>query len=1192
MKKKLFVTLIFFISVLAQKQCYATHLFGADFHYTYVSGNTYTIVLDVYGDCSGTAFPSLVTATPQVQIYNNNVLFQTVSLNLSGPGVEVTPVCPSQINNTTCNGGTIPGVTKYTYTHNVTLNTTSASWLFRFTGNMGTAAAAGRSNNITNILSGTTMQLEATLNNSVLPNSNVTYTTIPTPFFCINKPASYNPGAVDPNGDSLVFNMVPGLIAGGTVTYVAPYTAAAPLAVTTGTFNFSTSTGQLNFTPNLAQKALVVGRVDEYRNGDLVGTSMREMTVVVLGTCNNNPPGGSISNVSGGTLVNGTTVNVCSGQGPFTFDINPIDLDGDSINVVIAGLPTGATANITANGSPAPTINFSWNIIGVTPGAYTFYITYTDNGCPLASKQTTAYTINVNPKPNYVFTLVSPATCIKKAVYTVTPSGTSPFMLTAMQGSSTVHSITNITGTQTDSLAAGTYTIRVSDANTCYKDSTVTFAPPPVINTGFSFTNPTCSYATDGTITASPSGGLAPYQYALNAGVYSSTATFNNLAPGTYTLHVMDANSCVKDTNITIVAPMPIIPSAIVQQSVCSTLGNGKVILTQANGVGPFQYAMNSGAYNSSPIFSPLAAGTYVFHIKDNNNCIKDTSITITDSLHITTAINVTNVLCINQNNGTVTLTPSGGTNPYTFALGAGVYNSSNVIGSLNAGSYVIHIKDVNGCIKDTNFSISQPTAIIPTVVMTQPSCYGGTNGSITIQGTGGTPAYTYALGTGVYSVSNVFSNLAAGTYTFHIKDLNNCIKDTIVTLSQPIAIKVSVIINELKCNGDNSGTVLVSATGGTPTYTFAIDAGPFQTSNTLSGQSAGTHIVHIKDNNGCTKDTTVTITEPAPLSFGTIQIVEPTCEGFTDGKVTLAAVGGTTPYQYSQNGGSFTTNPVFAQLGANSFTFSIKDNNGCSKDTTLNLTGYPHIIIDSVETISASCFGMTDGMAIIFASGGNPPLTFAINNGGFGTSNIFNNLPSATHVIHVKDATGCDKDTSIKINSPQTLTITPTITDNNCIGSENIGSITVNIAGGNAPYTYLWNTTPQQTTQTISDLPNGTYFVQITDSKGCEDTATFEVTYNDCCNVFVPNAFTPNNDGRNDVLRVLYKGDMQLEQMSIYNRYGQRVFYTIKMNDHWDGMFNGEPQDMDTYFYYITVICGNKRAKEKLIKGDVTLIR
>ena len=244
----------------------ASHIYGADFYYEYVSGYTYKVTLVVYGNCAGSAFPNLSTASPEVQLFNNNVKLSTFSLALQGAGVEVTPVCPASLSNTACNGGTLPGVKRFIYSATISLPSPnySASWLFRFDGNMGASSQAGRSNNIGNIVFGaggaSITVLEAQLNNT-LPTANVAaghnnspqFTSIPTPFYCINVQQQYNQGAIDADGDSLAYALVNGLQQTGnntnpgvtTVTYTNSASGANPLDATS--FSFSATNGQLTF---------------------------------------------------------------------------------------------------------------------------------------------------------------------------------------------------------------------------------------------------------------------------------------------------------------------------------------------------------------------------------------------------------------------------------------------------------------------------------------------------------------------------------------------------------------------------------------------------------------------------------------------------------------------------------------------------------------------------------------------------------------------------------------------------------------------------------------------------------------------------------------------------------------------------------------------------------------------------------
>lgn len=1501
------------ITLFVSLNASATHIYGADFFYTWVSGNTYNISLVVYGDCAASntpVFSALTGATPQVEIYNGSTFITTITLSQQGTAVEVTPVCPSQLGNTKCTNvsNTIPGVKKFTYSANYTLSTSSASWRFLFNGNLSSSSQAGRSSSITNASVGSSiMQLEATLNNTAGSNSSPVYTTIPTPFFCINKAANYNPGAVDANGDVLSYSLVAGLEPGGVVTYTSPYTATAPLAAATGSFSFSTSTGQLAFTPNLVQKSLVVNKVTETRGSTVVGTSMREMTFVVLNNCNNRPPGGYISNNSAGNLSNNnTTITACQSSGVLTFNINPSDSDGDAITVAFSGIPTGATFTVSNNSTTSPTGSFSWNVSNVIPGSYNFFITYTDNGCPLSSKQTQAYTIVILPDPTVAFALVSPATCSKKARFNFTPGGSgSPWSETVYQGTTTIHTITGITGTQLDSLNPGIYTIRAINTNTCYTDTSIIISAPPVITPAATLSRPTCYGGNDGSIIITGGGGLAPFKYALGSGSFGTTNTFPGLTAGTYTFHVKDSNDCIKDTTITltepgaismnvaytqppcnyynsgvitinaingtspyqyavgsgtfsntnsfsglfsgtylihikdangclkdsnfvlhdsisvhanaaitnvlcngnstgavtliansatapyyyklgsgslstvnsftnltantynfhiedvnhcyldtaivITEPTPIYSSSVVSNVLCFGQSNGNVTVSGTGGINPYQYALaagsygssgtfsgfaagtytfhimdnnacihdtsititqpdilavsnitgtqplcngatngsysitltggtipysyalnsggfvsnnsfgglgagtyiihvqdangcsldtanlildqptavtvaaqlanstctpldngivrinaangtpgytyavDAGSYSSSPIFNSLAKGTYVFHTQDSHGCLKDTTITVNDSITVTASAIVTDAKCFNESSGIISAAGGNGVSPYTYALNSGAFSSNGTFNSLKAGTYAIHIKDNLGCAKDTTgINIGQPTIIVPHVILKNISCYGLTDDTVTLSATGGTPGYTYAMGNGSYSPINVFSNYIIGQYLFHIKDSNACVHDTTFYITQPLPLTEKVIVTNALCFGDSSGTVTAMANGGTKPYKYAVNSGAYQSDSLIIGLIAGIHTIHIKDTNGCLKDTLITLTQPDKLVIDSITLTNATCEGFADGSAIVFSSGGQRPYLYSMDNSNYNKADSFTKLQEGTYSFSVKDSNNCIADTTLALSGYPHIIIDNAEITPVRCFGNADGSITLNVSGGVQPLTYKINSKPLSTSSIFNNLTASTYTIVITDSKNCKKDTSLLIISPERLNTTLDVIPNDCEGYDNEGMVTANVTGGTQPYSYSWSDTSNSFQ--IRGLRNGRYAVWITDANGCLDSAKSDVTYNNCCKIYIPNAFTPNGDGKNDKIRILLKGDFVLKEFIIYNRFGQRVFITSSVigqtSEGWDGTFGGVPQDLGVYNYYVKGICGNAGTKEVEYKGTITLVK
>jgi len=306
-------------ALLLTTNIFASHIVGADLYYTHVSGNTYKISLAIYGNCgaaSAAAFSTLQVATPQICIYNGNTYDTTVILSIDTPacGVEITPLCPGDTSQCTDMTSTIPGVKKFIYSNTITLPSTSAVWRFIYSGFNGSTAAAiscgdtgtavpaisGRAAAITNLNSAasTIIQLIDTLNNVTYSNSSPDLTVTQQTFFCLNVSNYYNPTAVDPDGDSLLINLVSAVNGAGSPTCDSggaavpyegtawpgtPISATTPLQCDSAAFAINNITGEMVFIPNALQRGVVVYNIEERRFGTtLVGTSQREMTVEVL----------------------------------------------------------------------------------------------------------------------------------------------------------------------------------------------------------------------------------------------------------------------------------------------------------------------------------------------------------------------------------------------------------------------------------------------------------------------------------------------------------------------------------------------------------------------------------------------------------------------------------------------------------------------------------------------------------------------------------------------------------------------------------------------------------------------------------------------------------------------------------------------------------------------------------------------
>jgi len=458
----------------------ASHMYGGDLLYRHISGNLYEVKLTVYGDCSGAAFGNLKTSVPNIFIYRGSTYFTQLSLTLQEPydGVEVSPVCPSQLSNTSCKGGSLPGVTKFVYLDTVELPVAATNWRFIFSGGFGAGGFAGRTQAITNVYNpgSTYTYLEATLNNSLDQNSSPDYTTIPTPFYCKLPDQQYNQGAVDGNGDSLAYQLVTGKagnqgspLLSDVLTYNAGLSGEVPLETDSGAFYFNEYNGQLTFTPNHAQNSLVVCQVNEYRNGVLVGTSQREMTFIVSPDCEGIPPTFKVVNLSAGAVTKKNIVNICVGTPQLDFGISIFNPDGDSTNIVARGLPDGASLVISNNGTPYPMLNFSWTTGAIAPGVYNFYLDVKNNHCPIAYRQTLAYSINITPFPVITASPIAPTRCVHQAFveYKLT-LGYVPRLLTVEKDGKTFLTYTDSTGIIRDSLPVGNYHITARCDDRCF----------------------------------------------------------------------------------------------------------------------------------------------------------------------------------------------------------------------------------------------------------------------------------------------------------------------------------------------------------------------------------------------------------------------------------------------------------------------------------------------------------------------------------------------------------------------------------------------------------------------------------------------------------------------------------------------------------------------------------------------------
>jgi len=441
---------------------------------------------------------------------------------------------------------------------------------------------------------------------------------------------------------------------------------------------------------------------------------------------------------------------------------------------------------------------------------------------------------------------------------------------------------------------------------------------------------------------------------------------------------------------------------------------------------------------------------------------------------------------------GTATATVLNGTPPYTYTWSPGGQTTAIATGLTN-GIYTVTVTDASGCSANSSAAVIQSLALIANIaIVTNPSCNGALSGSATVNASGGTSQYIYNWSNG--QSTTIATGLNAGNYSVTVKDANGCSTTATVTITQPAPLTATITgtTTNVTCNGNNNGSAIVSASGGTSPYTYNWSNG--QSTTIATGLNAGNYSVTVKDANGCSTTATVTITQPAPLTAtitGTTTNV--TCNGNNNGSAIVSASGGTSPYTYSWTGGQ--TNTTATGLSAGVYIITVKDYNGCSAMTLVNITQPAPLIAGAgFAPAFVNCSGGNNGIAAILATGGSSPYNYSWIPGGQ-TNATATGLSSGTYTVTITDTHGCTITDSASITQPAALAVAlGTIQANvNCNGGNN-GSALASVAGGTPPYTYSW-APGGQTDATAHSLATGTYTATITDANGCSATSSVAIT-------------------------------------------------------------------------------------------------
>ena len=541
-------------------------------------------------------------------------------------------------------------------------------------------------------------------------------------------------------------------------------------------------------------------------------------------------------------------------------------------------------------------------------------------------------------------------------------------------------------------LTAGSYTVTITEANNCEIIETVFINQPSLLNVSINGTNALCANEANGSAIATVSGGTMPYSYSWSNGM--NTPTISNLAPGTYILTVTDGNLCTATASVTISAPSDMSVTATAPIIQCAGTASGSATAFPLGGTPPYTYSWSNGG--NTQTISGIIAGIYEVTVTDANGCSSTAgTISVQELPEVTVQFDVFNISCTTQNVGSITANVSGGSGPYIYQWNTG--GNTATISGLAAGTYSLTVTDANNCQATAQATVTQTPALVVGANSTNISCFGMNNGTAMAIVNGGTMPFTYSWSNGAETAS--VSGLAPDTYTVTVTDANDCSGMTTVFISQPPMLNVTTSGQNISCMGGNNGSATAIGSGGTPPYNYQWSNGDVNA--TATGLTAGTYSVTVTDNNGCTANGSVTLTQP-PLLTVNITNVTSTCEGGNAGRATAEVNGGTTPYTYNWSNGMSTATLI--NVAAGTYQLTVTDALGCTANASVDITNYPQPTC-TVNVVQEALMG-NDGILQVVAQGGTAPYTYNWSNSA-NTSTI-SGLSYGTYTVTVTDGNGC----------------------------------------------------------------------------------------------------------------------------------------------------------------------------------------
>lgn len=676
-----------------------------------------------------------------------------------------------------------------------------------------------------------------------------------------------------------------------------------------------------------------------------------------------------------------------------------------------------------------------------------------------------------------------------------------------------------------ENLNPGTYTINVSTEDGCIYTGDIDIIQPPLLEATAALTAPlTC---TDGEITVYPVGGTAPYFYFVNSTtVFQTTPIINVPTAGVYNITVVDSNNCSADTSITVNAtPTPDFTVSKTDILCADAVNSGRIDVNVTNPNGnTLEYSIDNGlTFVNSPVFTGLTAGNYDVVVQYTIGADVCTSAPQTITINIATAIDgiatlTTPYTC--TTNGVITVSGvSGGTAPYAYSIDGTNFQSGLIFSGLADGTYTVTIRDANNCT-----FLTAPISIDPLDPPTDlsfsntPLTCPAITSDVTLTATGGTAPLEYqiiapAASATAYQVSNIFTGLAPNTYTFRVRDANDCVYTESFTIAPlpPLTLN-TVITKDLDCTVSPDGIITGTISGGTAPFTYQVsfNGSSYGGSTAATGTSFahtaptdGTYQFLITDANGCTVESGVQTINIPILVTASEALTNPTCNGYSDGSIQLTALTGQGPFTYSIDGGTtFVSSNVFGGLVAGNYNYVVRDSKSCEAIGTVSLLDPAPIDVTIVRNPIQCNTNVPGSLDATINSGGVAPFTYSLYDNTYtqigasvttaSTTNTFSGLSFGDYYVTIIDSNGCEyRSDRQRIETPPNISVSSQVVGSTCPDGVDIE---IQVDTGTGPFIYSLFGQPAtavgptaSTTNIFSGLNHGvTYQFQVEDAGGC----------------------------------------------------------------------------------------------------------